>query len=293
MEPILVTGAAGGTQGATGRLVTELLLARGLPVRALVRTDDDRAARLRDLGAEVVTADLREITTVLPALRGVRRAYFTYPVTEGLLTAAAAFAAAARQEGLERVVAVSQLAADPHAGTPHMRRHWLAEQVLDRAEIGAVHLRAAVFFENLDFLVESTGRRELPVPLGPPGTVVPLIAGADVARVGAGLLASPDPVPDPVVRLTGQILTVEQIVESYAAGGDTLAYTRPSPEQWRDRALPLYGDAVAVEHLDHLWGLFRAIGSHHELYEVTAAIEEIGGGKPQTLAEFAVSRHRP
>ena len=50
---ILVTGAAGGKQGATGRVLTHLLLDRGVHVRAMVRTDDDRAAQLRTAGAEV------------------------------------------------------------------------------------------------------------------------------------------------------------------------------------------------------------------------------------------------
>ncbi|MFC5747589.1 NAD(P)H-binding protein [Actinomadura rugatobispora] len=293
MEPILVTGAAGGRQGSTGLLVTRMLLERGHPVRAFVHTDDDRAARLRGLGAEVVAGDLREITSVLPALDGVRRAYFTYPVTEGLLTAAAAFAAAARRQGVERVVEVSQLAADPYAGTPHMRRHWLAEQVFDWAGVGAVHLRAAVFFENLDFLVRAGGRRELPVPLGPPDTVVPLVGAVDVARVATGILTGTGPGPDPVCRLTGQILSVEQIVHAHTAAGTPLTYLRPSPEQWRRQALDLYGDAVTVEHLDHLWQLFRTIGSHHELYEVTPAIGEVGGREPQTLEAFIASRQRP
>jgi len=44
--PILVTGAAG-QLGAVGRTTTGLLLDRGLPVRAMVRRDDDRAAALR------------------------------------------------------------------------------------------------------------------------------------------------------------------------------------------------------------------------------------------------------
>ena len=142
-EPVLVTGAAGGQQGSTGLLVTRLLLERGQAVRAFVHRDDERAARLRTLGAEVVTGDLREITSVLPAVRGVRRAFFTYQVTGGLLDATGAFAAAARQEGLQRVVEVSQLAASPEAPTPRMRKHWVAEQVFDWASIGAVHLRAA------------------------------------------------------------------------------------------------------------------------------------------------------
>jgi len=50
---ILVTGAAG-QLGAVGRTVTGLLLDRGLPVRAMVRREDDRAAALRAAGAEVV-----------------------------------------------------------------------------------------------------------------------------------------------------------------------------------------------------------------------------------------------
>ena len=55
---ILVTGAAG-QLGAVGRTVTGLLLERGLPVRAMVRREDDRAA-LRAAGAEVVVGDLLE-----------------------------------------------------------------------------------------------------------------------------------------------------------------------------------------------------------------------------------------
>src|SRR5438034_11849273 len=56
-RPILVTGAAG-QLGAVGRTVTGLLLARGLPVRAMVRRDDVRAAALRAAGADVVPGKL-------------------------------------------------------------------------------------------------------------------------------------------------------------------------------------------------------------------------------------------
>jgi NAD(P)H dehydrogenase (quinone) len=52
---ILVTGAAG-QLGAVGRTVTGLLLDRGLPVRAMVRREDDRAAALRAAGAESTSA---------------------------------------------------------------------------------------------------------------------------------------------------------------------------------------------------------------------------------------------
>ncbi|MFM0632183.1 NAD(P)H-binding protein [Paraburkholderia xenovorans] len=47
-RPILVTGAAGAI-GGIGRNVTEMLLARGHKVRALVRREDERAEDLRRL----------------------------------------------------------------------------------------------------------------------------------------------------------------------------------------------------------------------------------------------------
>src|SRR5437588_12977945 len=63
---ILITGAAG-QLGAVGRTVTRLLLERGLPVRAMVRREDDRAAALRAAGAEVVVGDLLEPASGKPA----------------------------------------------------------------------------------------------------------------------------------------------------------------------------------------------------------------------------------
>ncbi|PZG20233.1 NAD(P)H-binding protein [Nonomuraea aridisoli] len=276
---ILVTGAAGGPQGSTGRHVAGLLPARGEQVRAFVRTDDHRAEELRKLGAEVVVGDLREIADVRPAMRGVRRAFFTYPVTAGLLDAAAAFAAAAREEGVTRVVEVSQLDASPVAGTPRMRRHWVAEQVFDRAGVGAVHLRAAVFFENLAVVVAAAGR--LALPLGPADTWIPLVAGEDVARVGAGLLLDPAPA-DPVCLVTGQMATAGEAARAFG-----VPYEDVPPQEWEGWAMEVYGDPYTVEHLTHLWALFRFIGSgDHPLYRVTESIERYGGRAPLTLREF-------
>jgi uncharacterized protein YbjT (DUF2867 family) len=287
MEPILVTGAAGGSQGSTGRIVTRLLRDRGLPVRAFVHTDDERCDGLRELGADVVAGDLREIASVLPAVSGVRTAFFTYPVTGGLLDAAAAMAAASRLHGVRQVVEVSQLAAAPDAPTPHMRQHWLAEQVFDRADIGAVHLRAAVFFENLAVLV-AAGDGQLALPLGPEDTVIPLVAAADVARVAAGMLGGTAPAGgiDPVCRLTGDVRSIGEIAAAFTAGGSPVRYADIDPREWERRALGIYRDPHTVEHLSKLWEIFKIIGSGHDLYQVTDVIEQAGGRPPVKLSEF-------
>src|ERR1700719_5030240 len=86
-HPILITGAAGGAQGSTGRLVTRLLLTQGTPVRAFVHKLDARSDELRQQGAEIVQGDLLHPAEVQAAMKDVKRAYFTYPVTDGLLEA--------------------------------------------------------------------------------------------------------------------------------------------------------------------------------------------------------------
>ena len=60
LAPILVTGAAGCSQGSTGFHVTRSLRDKGRPVRAFVHRLDERSDRLRALGAEIVEGDLRD-----------------------------------------------------------------------------------------------------------------------------------------------------------------------------------------------------------------------------------------
>ena len=68
-KPILVTGAAGAV-GSIGRNLTEMLLAKGHKVRALVRRQDKRAEALRPLGAEVMQGARTDLTATHRAIEG-------------------------------------------------------------------------------------------------------------------------------------------------------------------------------------------------------------------------------
>src|SRR5512133_4355772 len=132
--PILVTGAAG-RLGAVGRTVTSLLLELGLPVRALVRREDDRAAALRAAGAEVVVGDLLEPADVYRAVSGCRRVYFGMSVSAGYLEASVTMAAVAREVGVNALVnmsqmTVSQMSIQNTTSSGQQRQHWLSEQAL-------------------------------------------------------------------------------------------------------------------------------------------------------------------
>jgi len=116
---ILVTGAAG-QLGAVGRTVTGLLLDRGLPVRAMVRREDDRAAGLRAAGAEVVVGDLLEPADVYRVVSGCRRVYFGMSVSAGYLEATVTMAAStAPGEGADSLPQLQRL----DNGTPPTSLH--------------------------------------------------------------------------------------------------------------------------------------------------------------------------
>ena len=155
---ILVTGAAGGAQGSTGRLVASLLLKQGIPVRAFVHRLDARSDELREQGAELVEGDLLNPASVQAAMQNMKRAFFTYPVADGLLEATSIFAATARDAGLELVVNNSQFQGtrdDPafrdleHAPSFRNLQHRLADRIFDWAQVGAVHVQAPPYYENV------------------------------------------------------------------------------------------------------------------------------------------------
>jgi uncharacterized protein YbjT (DUF2867 family) len=188
-QPILVTGAAGGRQGSTGNRVAQLLVQHGLNVRALVHHVDERSERLRKLGAEVIPGDLLDPALVRKALQDVKRAYFTYPVDDGLLEATAIFAMAARESSTEMVVNMSQLQNTAVAPSFRNLQHRLADQTFDWADVGAVHLNAPPFFENVRTLIAKTvsDQNTIFLPWGDGGAVFPLVAAEDCARVAAAL----------------------------------------------------------------------------------------------------------
>src|ERR1700756_5775395 len=89
-ETVLVIGATG-RHGGTGARVVERLQAAGRLVRALVRSDDERAQRLRESGVQTLVGDLHDRRTLAPALDGAGSMYVAYPVAAGGAAAPANF----------------------------------------------------------------------------------------------------------------------------------------------------------------------------------------------------------
>jgi NAD(P)H dehydrogenase (quinone) len=304
---ILITGAT----GDTGGYAIEQLLQKGHPVRALVHRLDDRSKRLADKGVEVVAGDYLDLDATRAAVKGVRRAYFVYPIRPGIIQAAAYFAQAAREAGVEAIVNMSQISAREDAKSHAARDHWVAERVFDWSGIAATHLRPTFFAEWLLYYAAMVKAGTLAVPFGT-GKHAP-VAAEDQARVIVAILEDPAPHRGKVYPLFGpkehthaeiaQVLgrvlgkdvrykqvTIEELQQIRASRS-------PAPGQVNARSG--YGeleqtqrgnlkDSFFLQHIrevaaDHQAGVFAGTND---------LIETIGGRPPMTLEAFIEKHHK-
>lgn len=145
MKPnILITGAT----GTTSQYAIDALLSKGVSIRAMVRTIDSRSDTLEQKGVEIIKGDFSDYKSLEKALEGIERAYFCYPFIDHLPKAATLFAKVAKQKGVKQVVAISQMNIDIDTTSPATLNHLLAQDIFNWAEVGAVHIRPALFAWN-------------------------------------------------------------------------------------------------------------------------------------------------
>jgi uncharacterized protein YbjT (DUF2867 family) len=290
-KTVLVTSAAGGNQGRTGRHVAEMLLERGARVRTFVRQIDQRSDRLQALGAEIFVGDFLDVRSVEQAVKDVSSIYFAYPVQDGLADATAAMAFAARKHGVSRLVNLVMYRSSIDAPTPRMRQNYLSEQVFEWAGVGPLHLRATVFYENVARLVGASmpAHGAIRLPLGDEDTLLPLISAEDVSRIAVGLLTGPERAAGTAYPVIGSVNSIREIVAVFARVFDRdVHYEEITDEQWRSEVLSRGWNAHAVEHLSALWKSLRgaSLSAEAAQFAVSDTIEEIGGAKPKTFEQF-------
>jgi uncharacterized protein YbjT (DUF2867 family) len=188
----------GGTGLLGGQVVTELL-ARGKPVRALVRPASD-AGRLEAAGAEIARGDMMDPASLRRALDGADAVVTTaagYTRHSKGDTAAidtignANLAEAARATGIRRFVLTSILTCDLTPDVPHFWHKKLAEDRLAELGVPFVALRPGAF---LDMVAQVGGdpiaKRRL-MWFGSPTIPLTFVLTADLARYLASAVDAP------------------------------------------------------------------------------------------------------
>jgi len=285
---ILVTGATGAIGGNAVRALKD----SGLDVRALVREDDARAAKLRALGAETVIGDLLDIDSVRAALQDVRAAYFVYPVRPQLLEATIYFAEAAKEAGVSAIVNTSQMTSRRDSKSHAAQNHWIGERVFDWCGVPVTHLRPTLFAEWLlyPFSLKSIVEKEtLALPFGA-GRFAP-IASEDTGRVVAAILKNPTAHASATYKLFGPVELDGNGIA--AAMSEVLKRAiRYSPTEISDfqhilaqipRLTPYFWQHVGAIAIDCPNGITAGTNNN---------VEELTGRRPMSVQEFVEKNWR-
>jgi uncharacterized protein YbjT (DUF2867 family) len=288
-SPILVTGAAGDI-GAVGRNVTATLLAKGHQVRAMVRREDERAAALRRLGAEVVQGDLTDLPSMHRAIEGCARIYFGMSVSATYLEATVNTAAVARHHGVEAFVNMSQMTVTQMGITtttdsPQHKLHWLAEQALSWSGLPVVTIRPTIFLEGFFLRLAALGVREddtLALPMGG-GNTSP-ISAFDVARAVSVILDAPAPHIGHIYNLTGfESADLDHYARMFSeALGRTIRYRDVPIVEWKDGLRR----AGVPEHLVNHLAVITELNKQGRYDRMTDDFFQLTGEMPTSMHDF-------
>jgi uncharacterized protein YbjT (DUF2867 family) len=277
---ILVTGAT----GLNGGELVRLLSARGVPVRALVRSAT-RAAALSSLAdVEIVEGDMARPETLSEPLRGVDRAMLISSSDPTMLEVQSNFIDAARKAGVKHVVKLSGIMPDTDSPFRFARMHGEIELKLEQSGIGFTHLRAGEFMHSYF--------RQVPAIVAKGAFFLPMedariasIDISDIAEVAAKALTEPGH-EGKIYPLTGpEALSMSEVAEKLSiATGKAIRYVNVAPEEATKARIAA---GVPQYTADALAELFAERRKGKES-QVSPVIEGIIGRRATSFQEFAV-----
>ncbi|MFZ0115125.1 MAG: SDR family oxidoreductase [Xanthobacteraceae bacterium] len=276
---ILVTGAT----GLNGTALVRKLSAKGVPLRALVRS----AAKAAEIAAlpnvEIAIADMAKPETLPAALAGVDRAMLNSSADPAMVEVQSNFIAAAAKAGVRHVVKLSGIMPELDSPFRFARMHGEIEKRLEASGMAFTHLRAGEFMPSYF--------RQVPMILAKGALFLPMenqrIASIDIgdlAEIAALVLTNPGH-EGKIYPLTGpEALTMTEVAERLsAATGKTIKYINVPPEDVRKAQLaagvpPYIADALAELFAE------RRKGKESQVWPIA---QTLLGRRPTSFAEFA------
>lgn len=212
-----------GVTGKVGSALARSLLAKALPVRAVLR-DAAKAAAWRGRGCEVAMAEMEDAASLTSAFRGAAGVFILppsefdpepgFPEARRVIAAVTAALAAARPG---KVVCLSTIGADaPHENL--LTQRTLMEQSLAKIGLPVAFLRPGWFMENALWDIPSARDEGLLRSfLQPADKPLPMVATQDVGRLAAALLQE-NWMGTRVVELEGPVrVSPDDLARAFAA----------------------------------------------------------------------------
>ncbi|PMB49052.1 NAD(P)-dependent oxidoreductase [Fischerella thermalis CCMEE 5201] len=150
---ILITGATGNI----GSEVVNYLIAKKLPLRALVR-DRDKASKLEAQGIELAQGDFSQPDTLDAALQDIEKAFLVMPNAPDQVELESNFIDAARKAGVRHMVKLSVMGAGELPST-FQKWHRQIEEHLEASGIAWTHLRPNMLMQNMRWFAQTIAQQ--------------------------------------------------------------------------------------------------------------------------------------
>lgn len=275
---ILVTGATGKTGGA----VAEELAKHNIPVRVLVR-NADKAAALKDMGAEIAVGDMADKDAVSAALEGVEKAVLIMANGEQQLVMENQFTDCAVAAGVKHLVKLSSMESQPGTTKPIPAMHVASEDHIRASGLAWTMVRPTFFTQNFLSAVKSIKENnQINLALG--NAVVAPTDIRDVAEVIRVVLTD-DAHLNKSYDLTGpDALSLAQAAEKFSnVLGREVSYVPQSVDDFR-KVLTHVG--LPEWRVNAVCDEFRLLSEKAEAH-TTDNIQQILGRAPTSVEQFA------
>lgn len=269
---LLITGAT----GTVGSVLVPALQATGTTVHAMSR-------KHRDIpGATTVLADLRDPASLEAALTGVTGVFLNSPSTPDAADLQSRFADIAQAAGVQRVVLLSQYAADVDSPVRFLRWHAEVERHVRELDLEVTVLRPNLYLQSLlAFAANAARTGVLAAPIEE--AAVSAIDTRDIADVAAAVLTESGHA-GATYTLTGpRAVTHAEI---------TAALSNASGRDITFAPVPTNQFAAALEGLMPPWqldGLLEDYAHYDrgEAAEVHTSVADLLGRPARSIKDFA------
>jgi uncharacterized protein YbjT (DUF2867 family) len=245
MSRILVTGAT----GLFGGEVAHQLVARGIPIRILVR--DLARAPVLDESVEIAVGDYMDTDALTEAMSGIEKIFLASYDQPEIIEHQANVLAVAKQCGVQHVVRLSSDGTEENKDLPIFKWHGTCERQLEDSGLAYTHLKPFWIMQNFEsFVVDDCIR--LPAGDGRIG----LVDHRDVAAVGVAALTAAGHEGKAHLLSTHSLSHSEVAEQLSEATGRSITYVDIQPETYRRELETAGWDKFSI---DSMLGLFADV----------------------------------
>lgn len=199
-----------GAAGQIGSMLIDDLLKKKQTVRAVVR-NENKSNALREKGAEVVTADIRNADDLKKVFHGGKAVFLLTPENPECKdfigetkTILSAYREAVLYSGIGRVIGLSSMGAQHENGTGNLSASYLLEHSFEDFDVEQVFIRPSYYFSNWLGYQDLVREYGILPTFFPPEMKLAMIAPTDVAAFLSDVMTR-EAIPENILEITGPL----------------------------------------------------------------------------------------